>query len=54
MGHGAWDVWCVGCTHQLNSQGGLVIHWQMFLQAQHDAVGDDGEKYHILERREVR
>lgn len=36
---------------ELLGEGGLVVAWQMFLEGEHDAVGDDGQEDGVLEGR---
>lgn len=36
---------------ELLGEGGLVLAWQMFLEGEHHAVGDDGEEDGVLEGR---
>lgn len=38
-------------AYQSPGHRSLVILWQMLLQGQDDAVGDDGGQYHVLEWR---
>ena len=38
----------------MDSERRLVSVWKMLLERQHDAVGEDGEQDHVLERRAVR